>query len=599
MLEQGRRWHDRMLPWCLLAALIVVFPLVRLFPLTGTFTNDWDNNAWFAGYEGEYLRQHGAVPVVVNTTEQVGMPYPIFYGTLFYPLISTLTVWFNPGLVLRAVAVVLTALQLRLIPRALVRVGLPLWVSRGVACLVIWTIYPLTNLYNRSAIAEYVATGLQTCMVATWFLIVHAERASDRTRYSLGLGLLFTLAAGTHPITGLYSLPVLALLLLAGWVEHGRRSAFWLRLVKALVVPVGLAAVVLAPWLYALSKFNMYLHISSTGLPWVVDDSIDRWLVRFFPIPFDIRTLHTPLSEISSPYLDAQLNLPMLVLLIGWLAIFALRNRGSALMCVRSVLVALLAFAYFTWLSLSSTGFYLLPLAARMVQMVYRMITYENLALLLGMFLLAGFLRRRRDASLFAGRPLATGLLVGCMAVSGVGVVIKWWHASAIMHLDASGALRIKASERRRWVALPETFYGADAYITPGLYAAPTEAEKAAVREVRFPIGIRDHFGLAGPVRLQLPEDTWIATNVQAFPWNKLEIDGTTVKSDHLRADPPRLLVRVPAGDHVLTFREAPAAIWSILRSISFAVLVAWLGYVLYLNYRRQAPSVQFPADEP
>lgn len=598
--ERPRSWRARWLPWWLLAALVLVFPLLRLLPLNSHFQLDWYNHTWLAAYSGEYLRQHGTLPSVVNTTEQAGISYPVFYGTLFYPLLSLLTVWLNPGIAIRVIVLVVTWLQLQLIPPALGRIGVPVWISRGVACLVIWAIYPLTNLYNRSAITEYFATGLLTCMVATWFLLVHAERPSDRTRYGLALGLLFTLAAGTHPITALYSLLLLPLLLVAAFVEHGRRAAFWWGLSKALALPVGLTAVVLAPWLYALAAFNKYLLINAEGgIPWFYKDSLDRSLVRFFPIPFDIRALHMRLERMSSPYLDAQINLPLLVLLLGWLAIFAARNRGAALLGIRSVLLALLAFAFFTWLSLSPSAFDHLPSMARMVQIAYRLITYENLSLLLGVFLLAGFLRRRGDHSLFEGRRLAAGLLVGCMVLSGVGVVIKWWHATRIMHVEGPVALRTKASERRRWVALPSSFYGYTAYVTPGLYTAETEAERAAAREVRIPIGVGDDFGVPQPVSLDLPNDTWIGTNIQAFPWNVVEIDGIAVPADQLRAESWRFVLRVPAGNHVLTFRNAPATTWLVLRAISFGGLALWLTYVLYWSLRRRNAIARFPSDGP
>ena len=516
------------------------------------------------------------------------MPYPVFYGTLFYPLMSLLTLWINPSVAIRMVMVLVTWLQLSVVSAAFARPNLPRWVSSAIACLVIWGIYPLTNLYNRSAIPEYVATALLTCLVATWFLLIRATDHAERRRHGLSCGLLFTLTAGTHPITALYSLPILVLLLVAAYGEHGRRPAFWAALVKALALPIGLSTIVLAPWVYVLAIFNKHLFINSAGgMPYYYPEAFDCWSTRFFPVPYDPRTIGTPLSKVESAYLDAQISLPILILLLGWLLLFTWRNRAFAVAAVRATAIGLAAFAFFTWLSLYPSSFDLLPSSARMIQIAYRLVTYENLSLLLGVFMLVGFLRRSGDRSLFGGRPIAAGLLIGCLVLSCAGVVIKLRHASKIMHPYGATTFRTLASERRRWISMPGTFYGVNAYTTPGLYRAVTAVEQAGAREARIPVGVGDEFGVPQPLRLDLPTDTWVATNVQPFRWNHLEVDGVALTRNKLRADPRRLFALVPAGAHTLTLRTTPSAIWRVLRAVSFGVLALWLGYVLYRSVRR------------
>jgi len=571
---------------------MVGFPLLRLLPLEASFHRDWYNHLWLAGYPGEYLRQHRALPVVINTTEQAGIPFPIFYGPLFYPLLAPLTAWLEPGLVIRVVVLLVTALQLHLISAALRANAVPPWISRGVACVVIWAIYPLTNLYNRSAISEYVATGLLTCVVATWFLLLRADQPSERKRYALGLGLLFTLAAGTHAITALYSLPVLVLLMVAAYQEGGRDRTFWSALVRTLVRPVALSAIVLAPWLYAVRTFNRYLSINQgDGPPDFFIHSIDRWRTRFSPMPSDPRTLRLPLPKVSTPYLDAQINVAILVLLIGWLVIIAWRSRSSARAGFRSTLIALLGFASFTWLSLRPSAFAHLPSIANMVQFAYRLVTYENLALLLASFQLAASLRRRGDRSLFEPGAPAAAVLAGCLVLSGIGVMIKWQHATAIMNKAEVLGVRLEPVERPDWGALNVAFYGADNYVTPALYTALTDAERAGAPEVRIPIGSGKDFGTPQPLRVHSPTDGWIRTNVQAFPWNQLHIDGVRVTPDRLRADSQWLAIRVPAGDHVLTLTVTADGLWRVLRAGSFAVLAIWLGYVLFASLKLRAAA--------
>ena len=590
-------WRARLWSWrWLIAGLAVAFPLARLLPLNGQFHVDWYSHKWLAAYPGEYLRQHGSVPVVLNTTEQAGMPYPVFYGALFYPLMAVLTVWVHPDIAVRVVVVFVTWLQFRLVSRALVRIEVPPWISRGVACLVIWATYPATNLYNRSAIPEYVATALLTCTVATWFMLVHAPQASERRRLGLHVGLLFALTAGTHPITALYSLPIVGLLLVAAYAEHRGSAAFWGGMVKALAVPAVLVVAVLAPWLYALTAFNQYLAVNARReeLPWFYVDSLDDWATRFSPIPYDSRTENTPVAEVPAAFLDAQVNIALLILILGWLVIFAWRSRGAAFGAVRSTVLALLAFGFFTWLSLSPSSFDLLPSLARMIQIAYRLITYENLALLLAVFMLAEFVRRRADRSLFTGTPLAAALLIGCLGLAAVGVVIKWDHASKIMQVQGPSQLRTKASERRRWVALPAGFNGATAYVTPALFTALSPIERTRVQDVQFPIEVGDRFGRPKALMMDIPSERWLGTNVHAFPWNIITIDG--VAADQVRVDAWRLVVHVTEGTHAIRLRTVPDPIWRVLRVVSFAVLALWLAYAAYggvaaWRRRRAAPA--------
>jgi hypothetical protein len=578
-------WRAWLRAWWLLPALAVVFPLLRLLPLDGHFGTDWYNHKWLAAYAGEYLRQHGSVSVVVSSPTQVGMPFPVFYGTLFYPLLAILTTWINPSVALRLVVLLVMGMQFWLISSALARVSVKPWFARGVACLVIWAIYPLSNLYNRSAITEYIATALLTCVVACWFLLVHEPEARARRRIALGFGLLFALTAGVHPITALYSLPILALLLLAAYDEHGRAAAFWIDLTRALALPVGLTVVVLAPWIYALASFKKYLRISETaGTPWFYPDSIDRWATRFYPIPYDIRTENADFTKVETPFLDAQINWALLILLLGWLACFAWRNRRATLSGVRAIVAGLCAFAFFTILSLSPSIYDLLPSFARLLQIAYRAITYQNLSLLLGIFMLAGFVRRQTRAAP-PGKSL-TVVMIGCLLLSGAGVVMKLQRASKIMHLEGSSSLRTTRSERHSWTTMPVQFYGSADYATPSLYRSVTDDERATSVAAQLPIGTGDDFGTPQPLHLNLPKDTWIKTNVQSFPWNHLVLDGTVVPNDELRVYLVDLYVLVPAGEHTIEMQTTPDPIWLVLRDVSFAVLALWCGWLAYLTIR-------------
>ena len=584
-------WRERLRsPWWWLAGLAVVFPLLRLWPLNGHFMTDWINHKWLVGYSGEYLKHHGWPTTEINTGSQAGMTFPVFYGTLFYPLVGALATVFNAGVAMRIAVILVTWVQLRTTTGALRRYGLDRRLALGVAALTIWAIYPLTNLYNRSAITEYVAVALLGSTVSLWLSLVRESDPVERRRLGLGCGLCFALMAGTHPITALYSLPILVLLVVLAFAEHGRDRAFWIGLVRSLALPVALAVIVTLPWMYALGKYQQQLQIYQSGGAWFYP-GIDEWATRFSPLPYDARMAGgDPFGDVSTPYLDAQINIAMLLLLVGWLAIVTWRQRRAGLAGLRAIALPLAACAFFVWISLYESAYTMLPHAARMIQLAYRAVTYQNIALMLAVFALIGVIRRRDDKMLVGARPAATAVLIGCLALSAVGVVIKWKHATWIMKVHGTTGLRASDATRDRMVAFPPEFYGYNNYATPGL-APPLDVPYIDIQ--RVPIDTGAHFGEPQPLHIEPSKDGWIKTNVQAFPWHHILLDGVELPYDQLRMEDVNFAVHVTAGKHTIEFVNTPDLAWRVLRVLAFATLAAWgiaLG-VLTLRRSRTASS--------
>jgi hypothetical protein len=576
-------WRSR--AWWI-GALAVAFPLLRLWPLDGQFFLDWANHKWLAGYSGEYLRHHGTVPIVLNTTGPTGMPYPVFYGSLFYPALALLTSWLSPDLVVRVVVVVVTWLELRCVSVALERYEVPPWIARAIACIVIWATYPLTNLYHRAAIPEYVATALLTCIVASWFALLRAELPAERRRLALAIGLQFALCAGTHPITALYSLPIIALLAASAWAERGRDRAFWWDLVRTFVVPVSLIVVVLAPWLYALVQFQSHLQITTDTLTGaVLFDANDHLATRFMPIPYDSRDLADIM--INAPYLETQVNVAALVLVVGWLVVLARQGRGAAIAGVRATVLCFALFAVFVWMSVSPMPYELLPSLAKMLQIAYRAVTYQNLAILVATFMVVAVTRRRGDsARIERSRGLAV-VVLACVVLSATGVVLKLLHATRTMTTDGSVTIASTAAERASWIAITPRFYGYSSYSTPSLYSSSFgPVHRGELVGSRVPVGSGDEFGEPKPLRFNVTTDVWLVTSIEAFPWNHIVLDDREVPPEELRVMNSLLAVRAPAGAHRLELHTEADTAWIVLRDVSFAVAAAWLAAVLWLGAR-------------
>jgi len=570
----------------LATALAVAFPLAGLWPLGRQFYTDWDNHKWLAAYPGEFLRRHAAFPVVLNTTELAGMATEVFYGSVLYSVLGLLTAWCRPDLALRLAAVVVMVLQFWLVSRALVEHDLPPWTARASASLVVWATYPLTNLYHRNAIPEFIATGLLTCVVALWFSMVRAPTAATRGRRALALGLVFALMAGTHPITAAFSLPFMALLLGLTLFEHRRDRAFCGSLIKQLVLPGLLVVLTLTPWLYALARFKAHLWISEKSDQVAFYPGIDAWKTRLSLIPYDPRVATAPLDQVSTPYLDAQLNFALALLVLGWLVVIVSRRRGVALASVAAIAPYLATFALFTWMSMVPSSYDHLPNSAKLIQIGYRLITYQNLAWLLALFALANVMRRAGARTPPVRRPVPVVVVALALALSATGVVIKLQHVLRTAVLVGEPRLLASAAERRSWARLPPGFYGLADYATPSLFRPLEPDERVGLRAATIPIGTDAAFGVPQPLSVDVPSAAWFTTNVQAFPWNHLVLDGAVVPRARLRRDDLKLAVRVEAGVHTLELRTVADRAWVIARVVSNTLILSWLAWVLIAGTR-------------
>jgi hypothetical protein len=615
----------------LIGAAAVLFPALLLYPRGQGFYLDWHNHVWLVGYFGEFFRQHHRMPVTLTTPEFAGLAQPIFYGYLFYPVLGLASMRVHPEIVVRVAAVLLFALQYVCVRKTLRRLGAAESLASAVACLMIWAIYGLTNLYNRSALTEFFAVGLVTCAVCSWFDLLAATTRPAVWRRALRFGLFFTLAAGTHPITAVYSLPMLAVLaigLLPRPVGPGRLSRL------AALVAVGLlGAIVLAPWLWAVHRLGPQLFIAGYANELSdLSDSIDHWAARLAPIPFDFRPLRYEPAVVSTPYLDAQINIPLLILgaALLWQCLRGtsspqpsppeggegvgkspqpsplLRGEGRV-RGIAFVATPILYTAASLYLSLRPEGFRYLPRVFLVVQFLYRLVSYVNLALFLVLLFLLYHARMRRTVARPAGggERVSPVLLCFVLTLSGVGVAEKLVHAwvatipetyhiqkwakygRTFTHRVGAPHLRKTDADRQASVHLPMSFCGYSDYTTPHWLTRLTPEEEKTVPIAFLPVDWQGgRFGECGNVSVCLDKPGYVATEIAAFPWNRLLVDGQPVPEEQLRAWQPdklapwngalQIVVPVPAGAHVLEHQFVPDAIWCILNRCAWAVLIGW-----------------------
>jgi len=569
-----------------------------LWPLKADFNADWYNLKWAIGYSGEYFRHHGTMPAVFNTTQWGGIPAPIFYGNIGVPLLGLFSVILAPGMVIRLTVVLLFACQYHWIVQAVGRLQAPRWTGHAVACLIIWATYSFTNLFNRSALLEFIATSLLVCALSLAVLLVHAPSRALERRYASRMMLCLVISAGTHPITAMFGFAFFCVVGVILWFELRENAKQIRSILRALFPWFPAALACLSSWLYASAKFTNHLTIrqySKSVLFW--PDSWDHWLTRFYPIPLDPRVRPgVSLQEIAEPYLDAQVNVPLLIFFLALcVAVIWVRReiRRSGTVFV-AVFIPAALFAFFTWISLSPDSYHYLPSIFEMIQFAYRAVTYQNLSLLFGVFLLLMTLPADSSVSSIGvlERPVSRGIAAACILLSLYGVTVKWPHirASRTNYRDNGAYLLPGTAERESLIAYPSQYLQFADYATPDLFIPLTAEEAVSAVPVKFTFDSKVDFGAARPAPVALAEASWVRTNIMAFPWNRIEIDGRGVPDSDIRGDNMTgIVVRVPAGNHRLVLRFVPDTLWEVLRVISLLSLFGWLFAEIAISVQQRS----------
>jgi hypothetical protein len=543
-------------------------PLLPLLDLDRTFYVDWGNHLWLIEHLRKCFIEDLRFPLVISTEQLTGLAFPIFYGGHFYRALAALSVALGTDVALRVAIWGLIAIQWLSIFQMARHTGARAHEAGGIATVATWAIYPLTNLYNRNAIPEFAASALLTC-TASWLIIALTTAQLARARVFCRASLsVFFLALCTHSISAF--LGVSFLLILATILLLGRFSPNIRRLLNdpLIIYTIVLGTLALLPWVEAVRLFGEHLNVRYTipDAPHVY--SFDHWYARFFPLPFDPRSLTRGIHGVATPYLDLQINLPLVLLVLAELGIvhrspFSGRRRVLA---STALMIAFLCLA--TAMSLSRAPYEWLPSIFRNVQMSYRMITYINLAALCALALL---LTGRRSQQPSPHR--STTFLTMSVTWASLAVVLKLTHAVAI------GS---HASEEvwKNWRALPPDFYGRSDYTSPALFASHPSNTNEHRMVLKSPDGLR--CGGFASAHIDTPKADLFRTNILAFPWNIPHLDGTPLQPQQVYQRDKELVVQIPAGQHRLELRFSPPRYWENLQLIStvaFSLILALFGY--------------------
>lgn len=548
----------------LVAMLICVFPAIPLF-----FTErhpptvDWENHAWMIHYYKEHFRHHGSFPDIIHTHQVIGLPTPIFYGNHFYRLAALISMPFGANdWGLRIFLGVLIVGKFWLVRSLFSKVTRDWFLGTCIAALAVWEIYAMTNMYNRAAITEVVAGSFLLCGVAAF---LHGCFSQRRSVWMMTGALLMTLSAGTHPTTAVLGTATLVGIGVATALNFpaARRYAM-------LFVTLALAcqALGLLPWLYALKTFQGSLHVMRSGSPgYQIIPELHGWAPRLAPFPFDPRTTGNAAEDlaVSTAYLDGQINVALLVALLGFAVLWARRARTLPL----PFLLTLGGFVLLLWLSVTY-GIWskLPPVVLNGVQYPYRLTAFCNLLLLVGFFLLAS-----HPAAPGQGRGLRV-LLLCCLGLAAVGVALKIPRSVRVLLAEYQLQPYKWQTHPAYTFVLTERFYGMRDYSTPSLYQPPSIVLSTNTQILKMRVDMETNWGAPLPVSSTHEREERALVNSLAFPWNVLYVDGKRFDASNTEAASNFALVKYGPGTHETRYSFEPPGLWRNLKRFSDAFVI-------------------------
>jgi hypothetical protein len=582
--------------WKFIAGSIaIIAPATLLISSSNIGMGEYPFNVWFLAYNGEYFKQHDNFPVTYQSFDHVGVAAPLLYGCILFRVGGLLSWAFGCHIAFRIIVLLCFASVYFGVRHGCRKLGATEVLSTLIACSMCWTIYPLTNLYTRCAFSEFVAASMLTCSCCLWTAFFFRPRPSGNLYTALTAGFFQVIAMGTHPITGMFSIPIVVVIYSLHWIVHVPDRPSFLRMHWQVLISGVLACLVLASWLFAYFEIgkNTYITLTMNGLWNVEIDTTTAIYNRLFPIPMNPGRLN-PGIPYNTDHLDLQINLPLLsialVLSVGACRHSSWQDRFRLIGGLFPiVLLAGIAFVVSVYPHSKNKE---LPSIFWKAQLNYRYINVINLSILIALFVTLSFRHSKscllRSESATIVRCLL--LLIGVWAATNLILKIK---DSSIILFPYTTPNENDELRYQEWLLTCGPKHAFSDYNALNFAEELTnkETENFALRD--FQIGTGTEFGDALPLHVTAKSDGYIGTQALPLQWSEFWVDGKRIPTEQLRIwhvpDQPvplrsmRIAVPVPAGSHTIEFRATPPNSWLWLNRVANLVFVLWFGLAIFL----------------
>lgn len=597
-----------------LGSLIVCFlPCLPLFPLHQSFSLDGLNHLWTIDYFSEFFKAHQTTPYTLTTNPVLGIPVPIFYAYHFYSILGVLASFLGSASGLVLVVVSLTILQFNLVFGAVYRSSGDKTLAFVTSTFISWSIYPLTNLYHRGAIPEFVAGCLMTSCVALIVDLVFSE--ADRRHSVFELlrpGFLYALVAVTHPLTAIYGGGLLLLLVVVSLTLKWRPWLAWFSVFNSVAL-----FFVMCPWIYVLLKLAKYMPFTKNKYLAVIP-GIDSLWHRLSPTAFEMRsTVFGNGVDITFPYVDTQINLALFLVasFFGYQAFSKKKTKEEKKITVFGNFflgIAIVFIIFSSYQSLANT----IHLIFGNMQFAYRLVTYICFCSLAAIIAYSRIVTVDRRVLYFTAAISICGLN---SKLERVYAIAEKTSLSSTAHFLQKTGLREEKKypiwDASKWhgdknaTNLFPGYYGHTEYIVDAGFEGRVDlAKKIPVQWIYMEVESGKRFGLASPLEIELKEETLVLTNIQVFPWNILLVDGVKVDPSNIitrakMAEIPEVLasrstvglgVLLNPGTHKLEYDFQPDSLWITLIQVSWATLLVWLLGVLFFGRNQRSRKFNF-----
>ena len=441
------------------------------------------------------------------------------------------------------------------------------FVSWGIACLTLWTLYSLCNLYQRGHLTELFATQLFGCAALSFLLLIREKEKSLQGVYGILFGGSLIFSMGAHTITAFIEVITFFFLILIHIPLFLKLKKPEFKRIACIFVCVLISGIlILLPWASTTFLFLSKLRVSQVVNQIVLYDHIDTRKLRF--------------SLYGESELNAQINIPLLVvfcieiLQTGYLYLGKKMSKidGDSLLIVG---FSILGFVVTSVMSVNHRVYRYLPTIFTKIQFGYRLVTYQNFWILIGLF---GLMTFKSVQKMERFRSAAVGIGLGLSFLA-----LGMFYQKTLMPFAMQRPPDLEAPSIR-----VSTFDGFsyDYKVVEGFSSSLLSPEQLAQTEkVTIPVLKSPNLGEIGTASFSLSRAGWVVTNVFPFPWMQLKVDERRIPSDVVVAQDigpyshSALMVYLDAGSHKLTAEFLPPLAFTWIKTISNVALVALLFF--------------------